>query len=79
MAGEVEPAGFAIDQENSDIVTTLIAAIKELAGGVEIEAARIIATCPFFSDVYQCAISANGKDPNAVVQSVARIDKPAIG
>ena len=56
MAGEVEAAGLAVHPEHSDVVTSLIAAIQELAGGVEIEAARIIPACPFFPDIYQGAV-----------------------
>ena len=50
MAGEVEAAGFAIHAEDGDVVAALIAAIEELAGGVEVEAARIVPACPFFPD-----------------------------
>ena len=58
---------------------SLIATIEELAGGVEVEAARIVPACPFFPDKCQGAVWADGKDPDAVVQPVAGIDKPAIG
>ena len=78
MAGEVEAAGFAIHTENGDVVTSLIATIEELARGVEVEAARIVPACPFFPDKCQRAVSIYGKDPDAVVQPVAGIDKPAI-
>ena len=56
MAGEVEAAGFAVRTEHGDVVTSLIAAIEELAGGVEVEAARIVPTCPFFPDICQRAV-----------------------
>src|SRR5713226_502219 len=56
MAGEVEAAGFAVHTEHGDVVTSLIAAIEELAGGVETEAARIVPACPFFPDICQGAI-----------------------
>src|SRR5258708_10272254 len=79
MAGEVEAAGFAVHMEHSDIVTSLIATIEELAGGVEVETARVVSACPFFPDIGQGAVLSNGKNPDAVVQPVARIDKPAIG
>ena len=48
MAAECEAAGLAIHLENGDVIATLIAAIEELARGVEVEAARIIPSCPFF-------------------------------
>src|SRR5438445_2996274 len=79
MAGEVEAASFAIHLEDGDVVATLIAAIEELTGGVEVEAARIIPPCPFFPNERQVAVWANGKDPDAVVQPVARIDKSPVG
>ena len=79
MAGEVEAAGFAVHTEHSDVVTALIAAIQELARGVEVEAARIVPACPFFPEKCQGAVWAYGKDSDAVVQPVANIDKPAIG
>ena len=53
MAGEVEAAGLAIHSEDGDVVTALIAAIEELAGGIEVEAARIVPACPFFPDKRQ--------------------------
>ena len=71
MAREVEAAGLAIHSENSDVVCPLIAAIEELAGWVEIEAARIVPVRPFFPDICQCAVGPDGKDPSAVVQPVA--------
>src|SRR5438445_12888158 len=79
MAGEVEAAGFAVHTEHGDVVTALIAAIEELARGVEVEAARIVPACPLFPDIGQGAVWAYGKNPDAVVHPVAGIDKPAIG
>ena len=78
MAGEFKAAGLAIDPEDGDVVGTLIATIEILAGGVEVEAARIITSCPFFIYERQFAVLANGKYPDAVVQPVACIDKPSI-
>ena len=79
MTGEFEAASLAVHPEDGNVVTTLIATIQELAGGVEVEAARIIPSCPFFSDKGQVAIGTNGKDSDAVVQPVARIDEFPIG
>ena len=78
MAGEVESAGLAVHAEHGDVVTSLIAAIEELAGGVEVEAARIVSACPFLPDIGQRAVCSYGKNPDAIVQPVAGIDKPAI-
>jgi len=79
MASKVEGAGFAIHPEDGDVVSSLIATKKELAGGVEVEAPRIVSACPFFPDERQVAFWANGKDSNAVVQPIAGIDKSSIG
>ena len=78
MAGEFEAAGLAIHAEDGDAVGSLIAAIEEPAGGVEVEAARIVPSCPFFPYEREAALEANGEDPDAVVQPVARIDKLSI-
>ena len=75
MAGEFEAAGLAIHLEDGDVVGALIATIEVLASGVEVEAARIIPSCPFFPHEREVAVWANGKDPDAVVQAVACIDK----
>src|SRR6185503_1064334 len=57
----------------------LVAAVKELAGGIEAEAARIVPTSPFLAHEGQLASFADGKNPNAVVETVARIDESSIG
>jgi hypothetical protein len=79
LTSEVEAAGLAVHTEHGDVVTALIAAIEELARRVEVEAARIVPACPFFPDIGQGAVWSYGKNPDAVVQPVVRIDKPAIG
>ncbi len=79
MAGESEAAGLAIYLEDGDVVGALIAAIKELARGIEVEAARIISSRPFVPYEREFAIGANGKNPDAVVQPIARIDKLSVG
>src|SRR5262245_53244535 len=79
MAGELEARGFAIHLEDGDVVAALIATIEELASRVKVEAARIIPSCPFFPYERQLAVWANGKDPDAVVEPVARIDKSPVG
>ena len=75
MAGEFETAGLAIHLKDGDVVTALIATIEELAGRVEVEAARIIPSCPFFPYEHKFAVLANGKNPDAIMQPVARINK----
>lgn len=78
MAGEFETAGLAVHLEDGNVVGSLIAAEEELTRRVEIEAARVIASCPFFSDERKLAVLRNGEDPDAVVQPVARVHKPPI-
>jgi hypothetical protein len=67
-----------IHLKDGDVVPTLIATKKESPGGVKVEAGRIAPSCPFFPNKYQSAVWAYGKYPDAVVQPVAGIDKPAI-
>src|SRR2546429_3659229 len=78
MASEGQAARFAIHAEGGDIVAALIAGVKELAGGVEVEAARVVPARPLLAHEGQPAVFADGENPNAVVQAVARIDEPAI-
>jgi hypothetical protein len=51
MPRKVQPTGFVIDLENGDIITALVAAIKEMASRVEAEAAWIVTACPFIGDM----------------------------
>src|SRR5438045_5303747 len=78
MAGEGQSASVPIDAVHRHVVSSLITDIKELPGRIEIEAARIISTCPFLAHERQFTALANRKYPNAVVQTVARVHKPAI-
>src|SRR5207247_77350 len=79
MAGEDQAARFVIHAEGSDVVAALVAGVEELAGGVEVEAARVIPTRPFLAHEGQLAVFADGEDADAVVEAVARIDEVAIG
>src|SRR5262249_6577493 len=79
VAGEGEDAGLAVDPEAGDVVAPLIAAIEELAGGVEVETARVAPAGPLFPDVGQRAFGAHGKDADAVVQPVAGVNESAVG
>ena len=78
MASKIEAASLAIHLEDGDVIASLVAAIEELPGGVKVEAAWIIPASPFVSDVLQCSVFADGKNPNAVMKPVARVNKPAI-
>src|SRR6266516_2037744 len=78
MAGERQSALFAIDAEHRDVVPSLVAAIEELPGGIEIEAARIASTGPFLANESQSPGVTDREYPNAVMQTVADIDEPAI-
>ncbi len=79
MAREGQAARLAIHAKDREAVAPLIAHIKEPAGGIEVEAARIVAARPFLSDVSQRTGGTYGKDRDAVVSTVARIEEPAIG
>ena len=79
VAGEVEGAGGAIHAEDGDRVAALIAAVEEPARRVEGETARIVPARPFLADERQAAVGADGEDPDAVVQPVARVDEPPVG
>src|SRR5256885_1810848 len=78
MTGKVQSACVAIHTEHRDVVAPLVAGIKELAGGVEIEAAGIVSMGPFLADEGQLPGRTDRKYPNAVMQAVAGIDEPAI-
>ncbi len=78
MAGEDQPACAAIHPEHRDVVAPLIAGIKELAGGIEIEAPRVASTRPFLADEGQFPIRTDRECPDRVMQAVAGIDEPAI-
>src|SRR5437870_161943 len=78
MAGEGEAASFAVDAEGGDVVAALVARIEKLAGGVEVEAAWVVAARPFFAGVFQGTVLTHCEDPDAVVQTVARIKEFAI-
>ena len=79
MTRKVEAPGLGIHSEYGEVVTSLITTIEKLAARVEVEAARVIATCPFITDKCQGAVGSDRKDPNAIVQSVGGIDKTAVG
>ena len=51
LVGEGESAGLGIDSEGRDIVASLIAGIEKRAGGIEVEAAGIVAAGPFFAEI----------------------------
>jgi hypothetical protein len=71
MASEFEAAGLAIHLEDGNVVGSLIATIEELTSGVEVEAARIVPSCPFFPYEREVAVWANGKDPDAALETAS--------
>src|SRR5689334_3853001 len=79
MAGELQPALRFVNAKGSDVVAALVAGVKELAGGIEVEAARVVPARPFLAQVGQLAVFPDGKDANTVVEAVAPINEPAIG
>jgi len=79
VAREGQSARFAINAENRDVVGSLVAAVKEVACRIEIETARIIATRPFVGNECQFAVFLDPEYPDAVMETITRIDEPAIG
>ena len=79
MAGKGQFAGFAIDPEGRDIICALVAYVKELARRIEVEASRIISASPFLCHEGEFAVFADGKYPDAIVQTVSGVNKAAIG
>src|SRR5215213_6924760 len=79
MAREGQGPGLPIDAENGDVVAALVAAIEEATGGIERKAAGIVAAGPLLAEVGQISVLADPKDPDAVMQPVARVDKPSVG
>src|SRR6185295_8140976 len=78
-AREGEGAAAAVHSENRDRVAALVAAIEEAARWVETEAARVIPPRPLFADELQVAVRSDGKDADAVMQPVARVDVLPVG
>src|SRR4051812_18380376 len=78
MAREHEGTGLAHDAKYRHIVTALVAAIEELARGIEIETAGIVTPRPLFADERQLAGRADREYSNAIVQAVADVYKSAI-
>ena len=50
MTGKGQAAGFAIHFKDSNVVSTLITAVKKLSARVEVEAARVVSSSPFILD-----------------------------
>ena len=78
MTCEIQLSRLPIHAEDSDVVAALITGIKKAPGRIEIETARVIASRRLIRDEGQLAGLANGKDPDAVVQAIARVDESAI-
>ena len=74
LSGELQQSGHPVHLENGDMISPLVAAIKIVAGRIKTETARIIPSGPLVRDLSDGAIIANGKNPNAVMQSVARVN-----
>jgi len=74
LAGERQAAGARIDAESGDRIASLVAQVEIVARGVDIEAARVVASCPFLGDIRQLARRVDGEEGDAVVQAVGGID-----
>src|ERR1700685_4088191 len=71
LAGKGEAAGLPVDAETGDGVGPLVTRVKEMAAGIDIETAGIIASSPFLAGKSQHALVADGKESDAVVQPVS--------
>ena len=78
LAGKGEAARLPVDAEAGDRVAPLVARVKEITRGIDVKAARIIASRPGLAGKSQDAPRANGKEGDAVVQPVGRIDEPPV-
>ena len=78
MIREGKASVSAIHPEHGHIVSTLVAAVQELTGRIKVETAGIVTPGPFFGDESEFAIPGDGEEGDTVVQTIARIDEPAI-
>ena len=75
LASKREVPCLSVDAKSSDRVTPLIAREKEISGGINTKAARIITPSPLFPGKCQRASFSNGKEGDAVMQPVGRINE----
>ena len=78
VIGEAKATSIAIGLENCDVVSPLIATKKKSSRRVEAETAWIVSSCPFIGDERQIAVRTNRENSDAIVQSVACIDKISV-
>lgn len=86
MAGERKFAGLFVDAEAGEVVGALVATVQEIAGGIEIEAAGVIATGGFFAQIGEFSggrgatrpTGIDGENCDAVVEAVAGVEKFAV-
>src|SRR2546423_1420709 len=79
MPGELQTAFRLVHAEDRDVVAALVARVEELAGGIEIDAARVVPARPFLAHEGQRAVFPHGENADAVMEAVARIDETPIG
>lgn len=75
VARKLKAAGLVVHVEDGDVIGSLIPTVKKPTGGIEAEAAWIVASCPFFANEREIALQANRKDADAVMEPVARVDE----
>ena len=78
LTGKGEGAGLLIDSESGDGVGLLVAAVKEIAGRIDGEAAWVVTMGPFLANICQFAIVADGEIGNAVMQPVGSVYESGI-
>jgi len=72
MAGEIQPDGISIHAEHRDVVTSRVAGIEALPGGIKIEASWIVSMRPFLADELQLPVLAHRKYSDAVMQAATK-------
>ena len=79
MAREGQLAAALVHAKDRDVVRTLVAAVEEAVGRVKGEAAGIVPMRPLLGHKGERAVRTDGKDADAVVQTVAGINKLSVG
>ncbi len=79
MSGELQRTGRRVDPEDRDVIGSLIAAVEKISRRIKGKAPWIIAPRPFLSLVGQLPVLIYGKNRDAVMKTVSRIDKSTVG
>lgn len=78
LSGELEITIHLVHAKYGHVVSSLVTAVQKVAIWIEAEAARVVASSPYFFDIRKLTIVTDCKDPDAVVKPVADIDKTSV-